>query len=864
MASCRDWRWLALCALHNCLICALFMGAGSRFAIAQAVTELRGAIPPAPLSVALRDFSRQTAIQVMYLSALAEGRNSKGAAAGLSTRDALASLLDGTGLRYEFLNARSLRLLAVRSPSVDTTSGAERRPTMNPLTAPALEEVIVSATKRDEPLHDVAMSALVLSGQELDAAGITTLSDIAARTPGMQFDLGSQFGSGIMSNLVIRGISADRGTAPTIGMYIDDVPIQAVRISLYKTQPLTFDLARVEVLRGPQGTLFGSNAVAGAIRYVSNEASTTESSQWYRAELSDTDHGGLGTEVSGVVDGPLQPGLLGARASVWVRRDGGYVDRINPLNGVTLDAHANRSDSRVLRLGMVWTPDERVKVTPSWHYQSLLLHDTPMFFTTTPGSLPASPFSASLLQNGKLVRQPYDDRFSIGSVKVQWDLNVMNFTAVSALFDRNASTVVDQTNEACLYDIDCGNPLGRAYPSSYAQAIFDYLHIHQGAFSQELRLSSDAGNARFSWLAGLFYYRAYTHRYDDAFFDAFTPQRYDRSDSFVSSSYLDGFATVAYALTTRWRIGAGTRFGWAAGSFSSYDTDYLSGSSSSSTSSGPTQAVPTNPRFELTYRPSERNFYYASAARGSRPGGGGETRQCNGIPLPERLDPDVLWSYELGSKNILFDGRLQLDASVYDVHWRDLHVHVSDACDNGYVLNGGLAVSRGFDLTGEWHTDRLAVRLALGYVDIRYRETVFNETGQVVAQRGAVVGGLPEVPAPWNGSLSVQYRRPLGSGYLASLRAEGLFTSRNTGPFMQNNPYAAYFVADSAQADSATSRVNLSAGVIRNSMEYRIGLDNALNSRPSLHATSDGASSSLSYAYTFPPRTLQASVARRL
>jgi outer membrane receptor protein involved in Fe transport len=860
----RQWIHALQVTLLICLINAL----ASQVHAAQEPTALQTAIPASSLSVAMRDFARQTAIQVMYLSVLTDGRESGGASAGLSARAALDALLAGSGLRFEFLNARSVRLYAAArdtSRDGDTESKHLRRAVAVMVTSPTLEEVIISATKRDEPLQAVAMSALVLPQEELDAAGIRGLGDIAARTPGMQYDLGSQFGPGIMSNLVIRGISADRGTAPTVGIYIDDVPIQSVRIALYKTQPITFDLARVEVLRGPQGTLFGSSAVGGAIRYITNEASTTDSSQLYRGQLSSTAQGGASAEAGAIVDGPLQQGRLGARASVWYRRDGGYIDRINPLTGAIVDQDANRSVSKVLRLGLVFEPDETLRLVPSFHYQSAQLNDTPMFYTGAPGSPPQSaPYRTSLLQNGKLLRQPYKDIYYIGSAKLEKNFAAIKLTAVTAWFDRKASTTVDETNDACVFVFgDCGNPLGPAYPSSYNQAIPFYIQMHQNAFTGELRLSSSDTTARFNWLAGLFYSNTHLHRTEDVYQVIVPEEPAVHSETFVASGALDGFAKASFALTPRWSVGMGSRFGWTRGSFAGYQTGYANDRVPSSQSAGPYDAVPTSPRFEFTYRPNERNFYYATAARGSRPGGSAIPGDCNGIPLPDQLEPDVLWSYELGSKNVLLNHRLRFDTSAYYAHWDGLHGHVYDACNNSYITNTGLAVSQGFDLAAEWEQQRLNVGMSLGYGDIRYRRTVFNTTGQIVAQRGAVVAGLPEVPAPWNGSLTASYRWPLHSGFEARVRAEELFTSRNHGPFMEHNPVAAYFVADSAQADPSTAQLNLQLVVSRPHLEVGIAINNALNARPTLHATSDGDNSTQYYAYTFRPRCLQLTVTRR-
>jgi outer membrane receptor protein involved in Fe transport len=144
--------------------------------------------------------------------------------------------------------------------------------------------------------------------------------------------------------------------------------------------PLTFDLARVEVLRGPQGVLFGRSAEGGAVRFITNEPSTTATSELYRSEVSATEGGSTNYEAGAAAGGPLIADVLGARISAWYRHDGGYVNRIDPFSGETVDADANHSADELLRLGLAFEPNDRLRIVPGFTYQSLRLHDTPIFY----------------------------------------------------------------------------------------------------------------------------------------------------------------------------------------------------------------------------------------------------------------------------------------------------------------------------------------------------------------------------------------------------------------------------------------------------------------------------------------------------
>jgi iron complex outermembrane receptor protein len=239
--------------------------------------------------------------------------------------------------------------------------------------------VVVSATKRNQMLSTVPMSITVLTPDDLDSTGMQGISGIAAVATGIEYDYSSQYGPGILSNIAIRGIDADKGDATT-GIYVNDTPIQTPHSTFGNPYPVTFDMAQVEVLRGPQGVLFGRGAEGGAIRYVTNEPSTTVDSELYRSELSTTDHGGANLEMGAAVGGPLMSGMLGARISAWYREDSGYVNHVDPFTGDVIDDHDNRSASRAFRLSFAVEPTDALRITPSISHQSINLHDTPVFY----------------------------------------------------------------------------------------------------------------------------------------------------------------------------------------------------------------------------------------------------------------------------------------------------------------------------------------------------------------------------------------------------------------------------------------------------------------------------------------------------
>jgi iron complex outermembrane recepter protein len=188
-----------------------------------------------------------------------------------------------------------------------------------------LQEIVVTSTRREENLSKVPISVSAMTQDQMDTKGIKDISDVARFTPGISVD---NSGTG---NIAIRGV-ASSGGAGTTGIYIDDTPIQirALAFNPDETLPKSFDMDRVEVLRGPQGTLFGAGSEGGTVRYITTQPSLNQTSIYSRAEVSYTQGGQPSYEAGVAAGGAIIDGTLGARATVWYRRDGGWIDRVNP------------------------------------------------------------------------------------------------------------------------------------------------------------------------------------------------------------------------------------------------------------------------------------------------------------------------------------------------------------------------------------------------------------------------------------------------------------------------------------------------------------------------------------------------------
>jgi outer membrane receptor protein involved in Fe transport len=262
------------------------------------------------------------------------------------------------------------------------------------------------------------------------------------------------------------------------------------------------------------------------------------------------------------------------------------------------------------------------------------------------------------------------------------------------------------------------------------------------------------------------------------------------------------------------------------------------------------------PRFGVSYEFNQHNLFYATVAEGFRVGGinFGVPAQCGAAGLPSYAS-DSVWSYEMGTKDAFFRNHLRLSTSLFHNRWNNIQEGVMfRSCGFDYIANLGTATSSGFDVAAEGLVgDRIRLGLSLGVVDAHYTKTV-TVGGQVIVDRGTVVGGVPSVPAPWIATASVQYDFPLGADVAGYARATDIVHSHNPGPFSEGDPAAVGF-DPTLRADPATNKLNLQVGLAWAHFDIKLFVNNALSSRPTLQRSPDAPGSTLNYAYTFRPRT---------
>src|SRR5580698_7351671 len=361
--------------------------------------------------------------------------------------------LAGSARRRLLFFCSALSVLGVSSAAA---TEANTQDSGNATAAPAgLEEIVVTATRREEGISKVPISIAAMSQDMLDQKGIRDITELVRFTPGVSID------SSGTNQISIRGISSSAG-AGTTGIYIDDTPIQMRELGFNpdETLPKTFDLDRVEVLRGPQGTLFGSGSEGGTIRYIMTQPSVSEESTYVRSEASYTQDGQPSGEVGVAHGGPIIDGVLGYRASIWYRYDGGWINRVDNEGNIT-EANANYANTTAARFALLWEPSENVKLTPSIMFQNKQQHDLSTYWPAY------SDPSAGRFNNATPELIPNPDEYYLPALKLQVDFAKMTFISNSSYYHRNETDSYQGTGYDLAYYQALGWP-NALYPGAPA------------------------------------------------------------------------------------------------------------------------------------------------------------------------------------------------------------------------------------------------------------------------------------------------------------------------------------------------------------------------------------------------------------
>ena len=721
-----------------------------------------------------------------------------------------------------------------------------------------LEDIVVTATRREESVEKVPISVSALSQQDLTQGNIKGIADIAAITPGLQFQVPNGYASTI-TTISIRGLNTAVG-ASVVGIYLDDVPLQS-RLpavgNVGSVYPLVFDLNRVEVERGPQGTLFGSGSEAGTVRFVPNEPSLTEFSGFTHEEIATTAGGTPSAEIGAAAGGPIVDDVLGFRISAWDRHDGGYVNRVNLLTG-DVTPNANKDDKLALRGALTLQVVDGVRITPSFYYQQTRDSDSSRFFG------PLSNASTGQFVNGALTPEHIGDDLKVGSIKTEAHLPFAELTAFAAYTNR---AVVQNVDLSSIYGpltdpAGFGSPIGPWYPTSPLD-VTPLTSIQSiNGFTEEVRLASNHPDDFLTWVAGVF--NDHRTQIDTQHVNSLFVQPSGGNFYYISQQVTDDqtavFGQVDLHFTQQWTMTLGERVA----SVRTHEVDFsgngLYNGGAPPISHTEIEQTPNTPKAGLSYQANPGNLFYVSFAKGFRVGGGNApfATACDQVTTPYKSDS--VYSYEIGAKDQLFDRRLQIDSSAFYVKWLNIQQLVVPPCFDAYTANSGNGVSKGFDVSLQGVvTDRLRLRVNFGYVDAYYTANVSNNAGTPLVQKGDTIGLSPQINPPWDVNGSADYEIPLSASDKLRLRGEYQFHSRNPGPYatqIKDSPNYEPLIT----ADPPTHLTNARLGWTRNKLDVDLFVNNLFNSHPLLGAFQLPASSNLVTYNTFRPRTVGLSV----
>jgi outer membrane receptor protein involved in Fe transport len=655
-------------------------------------------------------------------------------------------------------------------------------------------EIVVTAQKRASTVQSTPISITAVGEAELKTRGVVNFTTLAQSTPGVS--LKSEGPS--QTELELRGMTSSGGNSPTVGFYLDDVPLTApssAQNGKVVIDPNVYDLNRVEVLRGPQGTLYGAGSMGGTIRLIANQPNTHEFGATGQAILSGTQGGGFNHVENAMVNLPLVTDHLALRLVGSENYTSGWIDRIvaapfpltstdGSTRGDVADApvtkrykDANSDREITLRGSILWKPTDALTIIPSVFFQHNRQNGISAY-DSDPGTLAHyQPFD---------VDEPDTDRIFIANGTITYDAGPVTITSSTAYWRRrskqkeDASEDFNNVNTGVTYAANNGLPNPGYYGPNGSGEVYGNENDPSHQFSEELRVNSRSGG-KLTWLLGAYYSDfgstwnfAGTSLNPQAYLDlgTFAPATTTHWFDVFSPTTLKQYAffgDASYAITPVLKADVGLRY---------YSYNYRYSSSISGWGSGLGAATPSlsgliaqkahgvNPKFNLAFEPDADFTLYGTVAKGFRPGGGDAKYPTTGpywsavfAPYhytngawPTSYKPDSVWSYEVGEKLRLFDRHLTINSSVYYEDWQHIQLE---------ALPGDWQLNINGDHARIWGAE-LEIRARLG--------GGFTLSGSTSYTHARVASGphwqIPPVDrlsdvTPWTGDIVASYETPI-------------------------------------------------------------------------------------------------------
>ncbi len=759
--------WSLPASLAGTLLCGLLFFSQPAAYAQEAQVEFD--IAPQSLADALREFRQQSQVQVVYSPGAVANKQSPGVIGEHDPVAALDLLTVGTGLVVEQDDSG---IVTIRVPTV-----AEAAPKPEPpVDAPQVtyEQVTVTATRRAKALGDLPVSVSVLSAPELQARGARDITDVANWLPAVQLTDVGQF----VRQFVIRGITNIGGFGGTpVDVFFDGATIDSEGSELY---PVLLDVERVEVLKGPQGTLYGESSLAGIVRYVSVRPVLNEWQGYVEGKSWDTDGGDSSWAGAAVLNIPLVTDTLAARVGYSYEDRGGFINVYTPDPATLLPDQLIREDGNPIeqeawRVAVEWRPSERVGIYLTARHQAT-------------ESLWEARESMSRVPSGGDNLEPAGDFISnTNAVEYLRPQEVdADWATLEATFEFSGATLISESTWVQRDNVAASRL------ASPPDAIFDFGD-EQTNLSQEFRLVSPDDD-RFEWIVGA-YWRDKDYSSDGVFdIPAFGLVSTFGQD--VERTQTAVFGNIMYRLAERWSVELGLRL-----FREDVDQARTSGGESGgnplpdSTLSGGDTFDVAAPRFVVSFDAGDNTLLYGSIAKGFR---GGSTNINPGVPDDLReTDEDTNYAYELGIKGHWFDGALSGSAAAFYNDWDDIPVLVTRDVDGTTVLirpNGESANTYGLEVDLNWRvSDAFTLSLLAHYLETEIDSTI--REGLVGPSALPVEKGneLPDAPK-YSVALAGNLVLPLTSEWVGYVRADvlardGSYSLESNSPISESDSY---------------------------------------------------------------------------
>lgn len=656
-------------------------------------------------------------------------------------------------------------------------------------------DIVVTASKRRERVQDVAISITAISQEALQKQGAQGMGDYLQAQPSVVI----QDRGPARNQIVIRGLATTVAFEnPTVAFYLDEVPVTNGLGTGANGFPdlKAFDLNRVEVLRGPQGTLYGAGSMGGTVKLVPNDPVLGETSIDGELSASSTHRAAASYNAAAAVNVPLTD-VVALRAVGYHYRQGGFVDNVyagspDPSLPVKELGGASWTSVGVSSFGVGAHNKENANSADTSGGRAYLLFDPAGPFSLRLGALYQYQKGNGLPEEVPAVGEYKQNRFTQEQLRDTFQLYDALLKYAFGAVDLTSSTSFMVRRQRQLRDVS-------TFFLTAPIALAD--DNNNKTFVQEVRLSSPDDGA-FKWIAGAYYQRTTSDALQDAqwhgtdrslveFTSLLTAlgavpapvspggDLYFRDDHHVARQ-IAGFGEISYALTSKVRASAGLRWSEyrhtinarAGGAFNGgTTTDRLSSSEGTLT-----------PKLEIEYKANRDHLYYARVAKGFRPGSPNQSLPTTcaadlaGIGLtsaPKSLKSDNLWSYELGSKNSFNGGRTRLNVAAYYIDWRDVQTSfLLSGCGFAFASNAGKARSQGLELElSHQFSHALNVAVQASYTDATLRENSPSGSG-IGGKSGDRLPGIPE----WTLAGSAEYRFAMG-GHDSFLRGDVRYIS---------------------------------------------------------------------------------------